>query len=60
MAVSEGKGELGWAGSGAIWAGWLPGASQVGCWLYPFIFFLVFSFSFVSEICFVFFKAILF
>jgi hypothetical protein len=47
---------LDWAGSGASWAGWLPGAAQVGCWLLPFIFFFLFSFSFVSDFCFGFLK----
>jgi hypothetical protein len=56
MAVREGRGELGWVGSGAVWAGWLPGAAQVGCWFSPFIFFFLFSFSFVSDFCFGFLK----
>jgi hypothetical protein len=47
---------LDWAGSGASWAGWLPGAAQMGCWLLPFIFFFLFSFSFVSDFCFGFLK----
>jgi hypothetical protein len=34
----------GWAGSGVSWAGWLPGAAQVGCWLSFLIFFFVFPF----------------
>jgi hypothetical protein len=60
LAVRERRGELDWAGSGASWAGWLPGAAQVGCWLLPFIFFAVF-FSFVSIFLFwVFEKAIIF
>jgi hypothetical protein len=36
MAVRDGRGELGWAGSGAVWADWLPGAAQVGCWFSSF------------------------
>jgi hypothetical protein len=52
MAVSGGKGELGWAGSGAIWAGWLPGAGPSGLLALTFYFFLLFSFSFVSDFCF--------
>jgi hypothetical protein len=48
----KGRGERGWAGPGVIWASWLPGAAQVGCWLF---FFLLLSFSFVSDFCFVFF-----
>jgi hypothetical protein len=56
LSGREGRGERGWAGPGAIWAGWLLGAAQVGCWLFLFNFFLLFSFSFVSEICFGFLK----
>jgi hypothetical protein len=41
---------LGWLG--AVWTGWLPGAAQVGCWFSSFIFFFLFSFSFVSDFCF--------
>jgi hypothetical protein len=43
MAVREGRGELGWAGSGVVWADWLPGAAQVGCVLL----FYFFSFCFL-------------
>jgi hypothetical protein len=46
LAVRERRGELDWAGSGASWVGWLPGAAQVGCWLLPFIFFLSVFFFF--------------
>jgi hypothetical protein len=56
LSVRERRGELDWAGSGVSWAGWLPGAAQVGYWLLPFYFFLLFSFSFVSEFCFGFLK----
>jgi hypothetical protein len=46
QAVGERGGELGWAGSGVSWAGWLPGAAQVGCWLFLFCFlFLLFLIS---------------
>jgi hypothetical protein len=45
-AVGEREGEkLDWAGSGVSWAGWLPGAAQVGCWLF-FVFFLSIFFFF--------------
>jgi hypothetical protein len=56
MAVREGRGELGWAGSGAVWAGWLPGAAQVAAGSLLLYFFLLFSFSFVSDFCFGFLK----
>jgi hypothetical protein len=49
----------GWAGSGAVWAGWLPGAAQVGCWVSSFIFYFFPFFSFVSDFCFGFLKRLL-
>jgi hypothetical protein len=45
-----------WASSGADRAGWAPGTAQVVCCPLFLYFFLLFSFSFVSEICFGFLK----
>jgi hypothetical protein len=39
LAVRQRRGKGSWAGSGAIWASWFPGAAQVGCWLFLFNFF---------------------
>jgi hypothetical protein len=45
--VREGRGELGWVGSGRSGPAGFPGAAQVGSWPLSFIFFLLLSFSFV-------------
>jgi hypothetical protein len=47
VAVREGRGELGWVGSGRFGPAGFPGAAQVGSWPLSFIFFLLLSFSFV-------------
>jgi hypothetical protein len=61
LAVRERRGELDWAGSGASWAGWLPGYGPSGCWLLSFILFFSVFFFFCFLFCFwVFEKAILF
>jgi hypothetical protein len=47
LAVREGRGELGWVGSGRSGPAGLPGVAQLGSWPLSFIFFLLLSFSFV-------------
>jgi hypothetical protein len=51
-------GEVSWVGLvlGRSGPAGFPGAAQVGSWLLSFIFFLLLSVSFVSEICFEFLK----
>jgi hypothetical protein len=44
IAVREGRGELGWVGSGQSGPAGFPGAAQVGSWPLPFIFFLLLFF----------------
>jgi hypothetical protein len=44
LGEERGEGERGWAGSGVSWAGRLPGAAQVGCWFFLFIFSFYFPF----------------
>jgi hypothetical protein len=44
MAVREGRGELGRAGSGRSGPAGFPGAAQVGSWPLSFIFFFCFLF----------------
>jgi hypothetical protein len=46
LAERERGGGWGWAGSGVSWAGWLPGAAQVGCWFSLFYFFISVFFFF--------------
>jgi hypothetical protein len=53
----ERGGKDGWVGLVLVsWAGWLPGAAQVGSWPLSFIFFLLLSFFFCSDFCFEFLK----
>jgi hypothetical protein len=47
----RGKG-AGWVGSGQAGPAGLPGAAQLGSWSLSFIFFLLFSLSFVLNFCF--------
>jgi hypothetical protein len=44
LAVREGRGELGWVGSGRFGPAGFPGAAQVGSWPLSFI---LFSFCFL-------------
>jgi hypothetical protein len=44
VAVREGRGELGWVGSGRSGPAGFPGAAQVGSWPLSFIFFLLLFF----------------
>jgi hypothetical protein len=50
MAVREGRGELGWVGSGQSGPAGFPGAAQVGSW--PLFFLLSFSFVMISVLSF--------
>jgi hypothetical protein len=52
LAVREGRGELGWFGSGRSGPAGFPGAAQLASWPLSFIFFLLLSFSFVLNFCF--------
>jgi hypothetical protein len=54
MAVREGRGELGWVGSGWSGPAGFPGAAQVGSWPLSFIFSTAFFF-FCSDFYFEFF-----
>jgi hypothetical protein len=50
LSEREGRGELGWVGSGRSGPAGFPGVAQVGSWLLSFIYlfiFLLLSFSFV-------------
>jgi hypothetical protein len=60
LSVREREGERGWAGSGASWAGWLPGSAQLGFLPILFIFFFCFSFLFYSDFCLSFERVLLF
>jgi hypothetical protein len=57
VAVREGRGELGWVGSGWSGSAGFPGVAQVGSWPLSFIFiFFCFLFFFCSDFCFEFLK----
>jgi hypothetical protein len=56
LAVREGRGELGWVGSGRFGPAGFPGVAQVGSWPLSFIFFPSTFFFFCFDFCFEFLK----